>query len=96
MLAGQTKAEMLASAETCQLLLIVGQPLKTPAVLDLSRELADIVHKRSGAVVYISCEPLKGRNLYDFIDAQLQVAVPELVRRVSQEIAKVWSSSLHL
>jgi hypothetical protein len=89
MLAGDVRSQMLLAAETCQLLLIVGQPLKAPAILDLTRDLAAVIHTRSGGVVYVSPEPLRGRNMFDFIDAQLQLSVPDLVTRVSEEAAKV-------
>lgn len=92
MSAGPEKAEMLASATSCQLLLIVEQSLKAPGLLDLTRDLAATIHARSGAVVYISCEPLSGRNVFDFIDAQLLLSAPELVARISEEASKVCSS----
>lgn len=92
MVAGDVKAHMLALAETCQLLLIVGEPPRAGSLLDLTRDLADLIHARSGAVVYVGCEPLRGRHTFDFIDAQLQIRVPELVARVSEETAKVCPS----
>jgi hypothetical protein len=89
MVAGDVRANMLASAKASQLLLIVEQPLKAQGLLDLTRDLADAVHMRSGAVVYVGREPLRGRNMFSFIDAQLQLDTAEFVAGVTEEVDRV-------
>lgn len=89
MVAGDVHAQIMSLAQSCQLLLIVGQPLKDPGLVDLARDLAEVVHARSGAVIYANPEPLRGRGLFDFIDAQLQLSAPDLAAHVSDEAAKV-------
>jgi NAD-dependent SIR2 family protein deacetylase len=89
MVTGEVRANMLASAKACQLLLIVEQSLKPQGLLDLTRDLADTVHAQSGAVIYVAREPLRGRNMFNHIDAQLQLNAAELVAKVTEETEKV-------
>ncbi|KAG9099553.1 hypothetical protein FRC06_005156 [Ceratobasidium sp. 370] len=89
MVAGEAKATMLEFAKGSQLLLIVEQTLKSPSLLELTRDLAEVVHERSGAVIYVGREPLRGRNLFTHIDAQLQIDVSDFVVRVEEEADKV-------
>ncbi|KAB5587679.1 Hydrocephalus-inducing protein [Ceratobasidium theobromae] len=84
MIAGETRSKMLGFAQKSQLLLIVGQTLKSQSLLDLTRDLADAIHARSGAVIYVAQEPLRGRNSFSHIDAQLQLDSAGLVTRVTE------------
>jgi hypothetical protein len=58
MVASDIRAHMLEPAQASQLLLIIEQLLKAQGLLDLTRDLADAVHMRSGVVIYVACEPL--------------------------------------
>jgi hypothetical protein len=79
MVAGDIRAHMLESTQASQLLLIMEQLLKAEGLLDLTRDLADAVHMRSGVDIYVAHKPLRGRNMFNHIDAQLQLDAAELV-----------------
>ncbi|KAG9075014.1 hypothetical protein FRC06_010324, partial [Ceratobasidium sp. 370] len=85
MMAGTGKGTMLQAAEECQLLLIVGTPLRSQRLRELTQDLADVIHARSGAVVYVYPEQLKGRNLFDHIDFHLALDAATIVSRVLEE-----------
>ncbi|KAG8736716.1 hypothetical protein FRC10_009025 [Ceratobasidium sp. 414] len=93
MVAGETRADLLACARASQLLLIVEQPLKLQRMLNLTRDLAEVVHERSGAVVYVGREPLRGRNLFNHVDVQLQLDASDLAAHVAEETDKVLLSA---
>ncbi|CAE6540621.1 unnamed protein product [Rhizoctonia solani] len=78
-LLGPEREGLKAAAETCQLLLIIGTSLKDPDILDLTRELGEIIHSKYGAVVYVNSRSLRGgQSTYDHIDFHL-LAEPEVV-----------------
>ncbi|CUA72954.1 alpha-mannosidase [Rhizoctonia solani] len=78
-LLGPEREALKAAAETCQLLLIIGTSLKDVDILDLTRELGEIIHSKYGAVVYVNSRSLRGgRSTYDHIDFHL-LAEPEVV-----------------
>lgn len=79
MRAGIERQELTKAAETCQLLLIIGISLKDSDILDLTRELGEIVRSNYGGVVYVNPRPLRGgQSTHDHIDFHLLVE-PEVV-----------------
>jgi hypothetical protein len=89
MTAGKGKKRMMMAAKKSQLLLIVGVSLKVQPLLALTSDLAEIIHERSGAVIYVHPEPLKGNNMFTHIDAQLSLDSAGIATRVMEEIGKV-------
>ncbi|KAG9126804.1 hypothetical protein FRC07_001877 [Ceratobasidium sp. 392] len=91
----EIKARLMGYAEQSQLLLIVGLNFKPRSELDyLVSDLADVLHKRSGGVMYVSTKPLRGRNMWTHIDAQLEIDPAELGTRVLQEADQLSMPSL--
>ncbi|QRW09563.1 Hydrocephalus-inducing protein [Ceratobasidium sp. AG-Ba] len=79
----EVESNMLPRAELSQLLLIVEHPIKPRSLIDdVVSDLADAVHKMSGAVIYVSSDLPKGKATYTHIDAQLQTTAPDLALRV--------------
>ncbi|KAB5589098.1 Hydrocephalus-inducing protein [Ceratobasidium theobromae] len=74
------------AAGTCQLLLIVGTPLKSAELLQLARDLASAIHQAYGAVILIDSEVIQGSNQYDHIDIHLQCDIQEGLGQVMQEM----------
>ncbi|KDN38123.1 hypothetical protein RSAG8_09719, partial [Rhizoctonia solani AG-8 WAC10335] len=79
---GDLRTKVIQDAKSCQLLLIVGLPLKSGEVYDLMRELASEVHQRYGAVIYVDNQPIRGRNTGGSIDFHLHVGIEEFATRV--------------
>ncbi|EUC54501.1 hypothetical protein RSOL_052980, partial [Rhizoctonia solani AG-3 Rhs1AP] len=74
MLIGEDRQEMKKTAEACQLLLIIGLSLKDTDILDLTRELGEVIRSKYGGVVYVNPLPLRGgQSTHDHIDFHLKV-----------------------
>ncbi|QRV80756.1 Hydrocephalus-inducing protein [Ceratobasidium sp. AG-Ba] len=81
----EVKSKMLPRAELSQLLLIVENPIKPRSLIDdVVSDLADAVHKMSGAVIYVSLDLTKGKATYTHIDAQLQTTAADLALGVME------------
>ncbi|CUA75202.1 Eukaryotic translation initiation factor 3 subunit B [Rhizoctonia solani] len=83
---GDLRSEVMKEAKSCQLLLIVGLPLKSGEVYDLMRELASEVHHSYGAVVYVDNETIRGRNTSGIIDFHLQMDIEDFSSRILVEM----------
>ncbi|KAG8722665.1 hypothetical protein FRC08_014410 [Ceratobasidium sp. 394] len=94
LVAGDGRARLVEAAAECQLLLIVGTSLKLDGLLDLTRELAEQIHLRYGAVVYIHPEPLKGRHTYTHIDFHLASDVLGVVGRITDAMNTTLGSAV--
>ncbi|QRV80704.1 hypothetical protein RhiJN_08719 [Ceratobasidium sp. AG-Ba] len=90
-LMGEGKKRLLASAATSQLMLIVECPFKPRGPIDgLRFDLADEVHKGSGAVIYVGVESIRGKAPYTAIDLHLPITAAyfaEYVDRAVEELA---------
>ncbi|EUC59167.1 hypothetical protein RSOL_299290, partial [Rhizoctonia solani AG-3 Rhs1AP] len=79
MLLGQERQAVKEAAGKCQLLLIIGISLKDPDILDLTRELGEVIRSNYGGVVYCDSRALRGgQSTHDHIDFHLRVE-PEVV-----------------
>ncbi|KAG8724032.1 hypothetical protein FRC09_000707 [Ceratobasidium sp. 395] len=90
--AGDVNLQIMAYARQSQLLLITGETLRNPGVRELCKQLAVTLRGHGGAVVYVSPEPLRGRNAFDFIDIHLGLNSIELARLLTEAILKPGSS----
>ncbi|KAG8715073.1 hypothetical protein FRC08_011025 [Ceratobasidium sp. 394] len=93
MMSGEGKGLMMRAAEQCQLLLIVGTSLKSQRLRELTQDLADVIHARSGAVVYVYQERLKGRNLFNHIDFHLGLDTATMASHVLGQLEQPSTSS---
>ncbi|KAG8713004.1 hypothetical protein FRC08_013806 [Ceratobasidium sp. 394] len=79
---GSRRKEVLKAAASCDLLLIVGVSLKCEDTYELIEEVAEVVHRRYGGVVYVDQQPIRGRNANHSIDFHLRVDVQEFSKLV--------------
>jgi hypothetical protein len=92
--AGDARASLLDAAHRCRLFLILGASLKSDGLLDLTQEIADIVHMGYGAVVYVDSEPLpKGRSAYNHIDFHLAFDVSQTISLIMKDKNTVSASA---
>ncbi|KDN35631.1 hypothetical protein RSAG8_11426, partial [Rhizoctonia solani AG-8 WAC10335] len=95
MLVGEDRQAMKGAAGKCQLLLILGISLKDPEILDLTRELGEVIRSNYGGVVYVSPQALRGgQSTYDHIDFHLKVEPEVAIDGISSALDKANDESM--
>ncbi|CAE6494119.1 unnamed protein product [Rhizoctonia solani] len=95
MLVGEDRQAMKEAAGKCQLLLILGISLKDPEILDLTRELGEVIRSNYGGVVYVSPQALRGgQSTYDHIDFHLKVEPEVAIDGISSALDKANDESM--
>lgn len=80
---------MLEEADQAELCIVTGVPLQCDSMFDLVCELASRVRERSGAVLYIDQQRIKGRNMENFIDMHLQADIEICAARIMQKMEEI-------
>ncbi|KAG8678024.1 hypothetical protein FRC09_020186, partial [Ceratobasidium sp. 395] len=83
---GSWRVDVLAAAESCELLLVVGVSLKHPDIYSLIYELSGRIHDRHGAVVCIDPQPIRGRNTHQVVDFHLRLNIESVFTRLLSTI----------
>lgn len=86
---GELREEILAAAESADLLLIAGISLRSNEIMELVREIADQIHGRHGGVVYIDPKPIRGRASKHYIDFHLMMDVDECAQEIISAMDRV-------
>jgi thiamine pyrophosphate-dependent acetolactate synthase large subunit-like protein len=87
---GKGRQALLAAAQDCQLLLIIGVSLKNKEIRDLSYDLGQVVREQYGGVVYIHPEPIQAsHNTQDFIDFHLRTDALPVIDEIMQAMDRV-------
>ncbi|KAG8720297.1 hypothetical protein FRC09_009790 [Ceratobasidium sp. 395] len=85
---GDGRTQLVQAAESCQLLLIVGAPWRTPELAQLTSDLSSAVREKYGGVILIDDERPAARLTCESIDLQLpcevEIVLSQLVQSIQQ------------
>ncbi|KAG8791750.1 hypothetical protein FRC12_008231 [Ceratobasidium sp. 428] len=90
---GDGRTQLVRAAESCQLLLIVGAPWKTPELAQLTNDLSSAVREKYGGVILIDAEQPEGRLTCESIDLQLPCEVEAVLEQLVQAIQQLHHES---